>query len=244
MPNWVFNSVDVSGDKVSLEKLQAQLNSPVTKDFVESEFNQETKQWTQTKSTQVFSNPVFSFWNVIAPTDLVSYYGAETHKIDSDNFMNSFNESLSKDDSWYWWNLRNWGTKWDIAKDDRAQFSETQLEVDDDGSLMYHFQTAWSPVPEIFQKLSEQYPTLEFQYEFEEEQGWGGEMIWRGGELTFESSYEMPESHADYVERDKEYSCICSYDENPNDYFEDCPIDKEKYEYVGMAWHLKEGAEV
>ena len=253
MPNWVFNSVVISGDKVSLDKLQAQLNAPVTMNFPDGNFNQETKQMEYTPATQTYSNPVFSFWNVVAPTNLEAYYGKEQKKesksFDSDGsfnsnaFMAEFYESLNTDESWYWWNVRNWGTKWDIAVADDAKYPETSLEITDDGSLMYRFSTAWSPVHEIFNILSQKYPELEFDYEYEEEQGWGGHTIWQNGEVISHEEYDIPNSHTDYVERDRE--CMC-YDGQDVDsaYYEDCPVDKTKYEFVDGEWVEKEEVEV
>jgi hypothetical protein len=239
MPNWVFNSVVISGEQSELDKLQAQLNQPVTKHFPKMKFNHETNEWESTPDIQHYSNPVFSFWNVVAPTDLEAYYGKEKEKIELDNFMEGFKNALAKDTSWYWWNNRNWETKWDIAVADGEQFPNTILEITDDNSLMYRFETAWSPVYEIFNVLAEQYPTLEFDYEYEEEQGWGGKALWENGEMSFQSEYDIPYSHADYVERGKNCMCDDGLDVE-SAYYEDCPIDKDKYEFTEDGWVDKE----
>jgi hypothetical protein len=93
---------------------------------------------------------------------------------------------------------------------------------------MYHFETAWSPVGEALLKLSEQYPTLEFDYEYEEETGWGGSCTFKAGEDIACDEYDFPMSHADYKDRDKE--CICEYGDPENGY-EDCPVDTTKYRW-------------
>lgn len=223
MPNWVFNSVVISGDESELEELQAQLNAPIIKHFPETFFNKVTGKWENEPASQYYSSPVFSFWNVVAPTDLDSYYGKEKEKVGSDNFMQDFHNALAKGESWYYWNLRNWGTKWDVAVSDNDKYSTTNLEITDDGDLMYRFETAWSPVPEIFQKLSEMYPKLTFNYEYEEEQGWGGSATWLGGECISQEEYDIPSSHADYVERDREDVCNCMHEDNQEYWFADCP---------------------
>ena len=102
---------------------------------------------------------------------------------------------------------------------------------------MYRFQTAWSPVNEIFAVLSEQYPKLTFDYEYEEEQGWGGSAVWGNGELLLEEEYDIPNSHADYVARDRE--CYCVSEDDPEYWYSDCPVDTEKFEYVN-GWKEKE----
>ena len=237
MPNWVYNSLVVSGDKLELDKLKEQLNKPVTKNFPDTHYDKELSEWVDTPAIQHFSNPVFSFWNVVAPTDLDAYYGKETIKVSLDNFQETFSNALANDQSWYYWNVRNWGTKWDVAVADGVEYADTTLEITDDGTLMYHFQTAWSPVHEIFEKLSEQYPKLTFDYEYEEEQGWGGSAVWGNAELLLQEEYDIPSSHADYQKRDRE--CYCETENDPEYWYSDCPVDTEKFEYVN-GWIEKE----
>lgn len=236
MPNWVFNSVVISGDKVSLDKLQAQLNKPVTKYYPDSSFNKETQQWEDTPAVQNYSNPVFSFWNVIAPTDLDTYFATQrfTPPAEGETIMDKVVREMGVNNDWYNWNCRHWGTKWDIAVRDDDKYATTRLEITDDGSLMYHFETAWSPVLEIFEILSQQYPELEFQYEYEEEQGWGGECIWENGELSYQREYDIPESHADFLALEHR-NCYCEFDDSES-WFEDCPVDKDVYEWNGRNW--------
>jgi len=178
MPNWVFNSLVVSGEQSELDKMVAQLNQPFEKHFPESKFNQETKEWEHFPDVQVYDNPVFAFWNIVKPTDLEAYYERDTFKgnvnikkdadgkFDNDSFMQEFVRSMKEDQDWYHWNCRNWGTKWDVAVVNNREYADTQMTITDDGDVMYHFQTAWSPVGEVLIKLSEQYPTLEFDYEY------------------------------------------------------------------------------
>ena len=234
MPNWCFNSVVISGDKVSLDKLREQLNQPYTKHFPDLKWNAETNTYDKLADTQTYSNPVFSFWNVIRPTDLEAYYGEETvEEPKLDNFVETFNNAIAKGESWYYWNLRNWGTKWDVGVQDGTEYPSTTLEITDDGDLMYHFETAWSPVFEVFTTLAKMYPELTFDYEYEEEQGWGGSMMWEGGEVTNSTEYDIPSSHADYDDLGRE--CPCEY-ADIDWAFEDCPVDKTKYEWTGDGW--------
>lgn len=187
MPNWVFNSLVVSGDKSELDKMVEQLNQPFVKHFPEHKFENGDIVWVADE--QRYDNPVFAFWNIVKPTDLESYYATDVFKgskniepNDSESFMKKFVRSMKDDQDWYHWNCRNWGTKWDVSATNGDQYSDTRMEVPDDVSVMYHFNTAWSPVGKVLMKLSEQYPTLNFDYEYEEEQGWGGSCTFLGGE--------------------------------------------------------------
>jgi hypothetical protein len=229
MPNWVFNSLVVSGEKSELDKMVAQLNQPFVKHFPEHKFENGEIVWVADE--QHYDNPVFSFWNIVKPTDLEAYYGEEVHKktnLAPDEFMAEFVRSMRDDNDWYHWNCRNWGTKWDVAVDNKSDYSDTRMEITDDGSVMYHFNTAWSPVGEVLIKLSEQYPTLEFDYEYEEEQGWGGSCTFKAGEDIACDEYDIPMSHADYKDRDQE--CVCEYGDPENGY-EDCPVDTTKFKW-------------
>jgi len=229
MPNWVFNSLVVSGEQSELDKMVAQLNQPFVKHFPEHKFENGEIVWVADE--QHYDNPVFAFWNIVKPTDLEAYYGEEVYKktnLTTEEFMPEFIRSMREDNDWYHWNCRNWGTKWDVAVDNKSDYSDTRMEITDDGSVMYHFNTAWSPVGEVLLKLSEQYPTLEFDYEYEEEQGWGGSCTFLGGEDIACNEYDIPMSHADYKERDQE--CVCEYGDPENGY-EDCPVDTTKFKW-------------
>jgi hypothetical protein len=233
MPNWVFNSLVVSGEQAELDRMVAHLNSPFEKHFPEHKWNAETKSYDISNDVQKYSNPIFAFWNICRPSDLEKYYGEEVFKntnLAPEEFMPEFIRSMSEDEDWYHWNCRNWGTKWDVAKDDKSDYSSTSMEVTDDGSIMYRFETAWSPVPEALTKLSEMFPTLEFDYEYEEEQGWGGKAVIIDGDYTQTEEYDIPMSHADYSRA--WFDCSCEDGDNPESaYYEDCPLDTTKYKW-------------
>lgn len=146
---------------------------------------------------------VFSFWNAVAPQDLKAYFTGDT---------------------WYNWNCANWGVKWD-AKLDVASVDDLEVIAFEDKTfgVNYHFETAWGTPSEFFRALARKYPHLTFSIEFEEEQGWGGEFLATDGELSLINEYDIPNSHADYEERDREDSCLCAHESDPDDMFEDCP---------------------
>jgi hypothetical protein len=229
MPNWVFNTLVVSGEKSELEKMVAQLNQPFTMNhpvhkFVDGEY-------TQVANSEDYDNPIFAFWNIVKPTDLKTYYETEVFtkkSLEAEDFMKEFVRSMRDDQDWYHWNVRNWGTKWDVAVSNDNEYPNTELEWSDDNCILIRFETAWSPVGEVLLKLSEQYPTLEFDYEYEEETGWGGTAIFKSGEETSSDEWDSPMSHADYKDRDKE--CICEYGDPENGY-EDCPVDTTKFKW-------------
>ena len=117
--------------------------------------------------------------------------------------------------NWYEWRVANWGTKWEAHECEITHESDTLVD--------YKFDTAWGQPLEFFQALVAQYPKLDFQFEWEEEQGWGGEAVGEAGVFSITKEWDIPESHAEHVALDKEYSCNCAFTDEPEIWFDDCP---------------------
>lgn len=86
-------------------------------------------------------------------------------------------------DNWYDWSLHNWETKW----------GEYDGEYD---SGRYSFSTAWSPPGDsIIEMLTKDIP--DFNYDWEEEQGYGHNMVFENGRKVedkyFETTYDYDE---------------------------------------------------
>jgi hypothetical protein len=204
MPNWVYNSLSVSGDEEELTKLVNKMN----KSF-ESNHWQLNKMGEYVEETTIYSNPVFSFRNIICPTDLDSYNTKPEFNKVTGNVMADLIEGIATGEDWYHWNLRNWGTKWDVAVADDFEYSETKMEQQSSTDLIYYFNTAWSPVDSrMLTILSEEFPTIEFDYYWEEEQGWGGEADISNGMFSITKEWDIPDSHAENLAvRDYCYNC-------------------------------------
>jgi hypothetical protein len=179
MPNWVFNSLTIEGSKDDISAIKQQLNKPYVRQH--DKWNMETSQMEITDYT--YSNPVFSFWNIISPTDLEAYNGPQPE-------VDLTKPITFESNHWYDWNVRNWGTKWDIAVHDKEEYPETEITMEAEDTLGYRFNTAWSPPLEAINNLSQQYPDVEFELSFEEETGWGGEVTFYNGDVTETESYE------------------------------------------------------
>lgn len=63
-------------------------------------------------------------------------------------------------DNWYDWQCNNWGCKWDASESSFYQ---------QDGYDMVTFQTAWTPPFAFMKTLSETFPKVTFELQFEEE---------------------------------------------------------------------------
>lgn len=91
-------------------------------------------------------------------------------------YVEIFKEYGAKD--WYDWSICHWGTKWNAY--------DTYLETLDEYSVILSFQTAWSGVPNIIQKLTEMFPTITFDYKYaDEDMGYNcGEGYGEDGEFS------------------------------------------------------------
>jgi len=187
MPNWVYNGLTIEGNPHSVKSLIKQMNKP---------FDQKHDNWnvvTQEMEIKVttYSNPIFSFNNIYnykeaGITDEV-YLGQPPRDI-------TFEEQMQfKTNDWYSFNVREWGTKWDVAVSDDNKYPTTNMEEAANGEnyvVHYNFETAWSRPMEALIKLSKEYPELLFTLSYEEETGWGGEMEILRGEVISESEYD------------------------------------------------------
>jgi hypothetical protein len=185
MPNWVFNGLTIEGNPEQVKALMTQMNKPFIYSITPTgDLAYDVK---QTK----YVNPVFAFHNIYSYKDAgitdEQYHGQPPRATD-------FAEAMKfQTNDWYNFNVREWGTKWDVAVSEDDKHPDTYMEEAQNGEnyvVYYNFNTAWSrPLPAL-QKLSAQYPNLLMTLSYEEETGWGGELELLRGEVISESEYD------------------------------------------------------
>ena len=183
MPNWVYNGLTIEGSPDSVKKLMEQMNTP----FVRVHDNWDIATQQMQKQQVTYPNPVFAFWNIVKPTNMEAYDGPQPKTEDFAQAMRF------ESDHWYDWNVRNWGTKWDVAVSSNETNPDTYMEETVNGEnhvVYYNFETAWSRPMGALTKLSEQYPDLLFTLSYEEETGWGGELELLRGKVISETEYD------------------------------------------------------
>jgi Ferredoxin-like domain in Api92-like protein len=234
MPNWVSNWVGVSGTEADIDAfIEKAGKSYPTKTSV---WNADTKSWDKQDTTN--SEP-FSFWNFIKPEDEVAYHG-ESEK--PEGYADwSANEKMAHDlkfsgNGWYDWNVREWGTKWDACD---VSVDDPHKDGKGNASVSISFNTAWSIPEPVFQAMVAQHPTLSFDFECEEEQGWGAKFTSSDGDeegeersLIMTEEWDIPDSHEDYVSRGREDSCSCAWNEDTDDWYADCPRPEQDFYVV------------
>jgi hypothetical protein len=207
MPNWVYNGLTIEGNPDQVKSLIKQMNKPfIYSVSARGDLSYEIK---QTK----YVNPIFSFHNIYSYVDA----GITEEQYHSQpSFPEKFTMSFEGND-WYNFNIREWGTKWDVAVAEDATYSNTYMEESENGEnyvVYYNFETAWSRPLAALQKLSAQYPTLLFTLSYEEETGWGGEMELLRGEVISEAEWETKCRECDAIDTmeycDNDCGEICS----------------------------------
>jgi hypothetical protein len=194
MPNWVSNSVTIEGSPDIVTQIKEQVAKPY---IMPVESNGDLAYTVNELSI----DNVFSFWNIIAPTDLEAY-------VKQPDF-----EKRGEDNSWYNWNIRNWGVKWDTTNPELVD----EVENGENLVLVYNFETAWGTPNEVLIELSRQYPSILITNEYQEETGWGGETEFLRGTIISESEYNWKCYECDYEELDEPPYCeTCEYDMCPD----------------------------
>lgn len=198
MPNWCYNGLTIEGNPDLVKNLVEQMNKPYKQ--VHDSWNMETKQ--MEKKLVTYPNPVFAFHNIYSYIDdnvSEEVYHSQPPSTkasldDMEAWHKEIEETAKVDNTWYNWNVRNWGTKWDVAVSADEKYPETYMEGPTENGenlvVYYNFNTAWSPPVPALQKLSAQYPSLLLTLSYEEETGWGGEMEILRGEVISISEYE------------------------------------------------------
>ena len=238
MPNWTYNGLTIEGNPEQVTNLVEQMNKPFV-DYIES--NGDLAFGIKQRK---YVNPIFSFRNIIAPTDLEAYKEQPVRSqldVSDPNWWADTLKQAETDMSWYAFNNREWGTKWDVAVAEDDEYPETYMEgpVDngDNKVVYYNFNTAWAPPVPAIEKLSAQYPNLLFTLSYEEETGWGGEMELLRGEVISHGQYDTKCRECDahdtmeYCEEcENEICSACNYTGEADEVLAECSIHKHLVE--------------
>jgi hypothetical protein len=228
MPNWVSNTLTVSSngklDNPEMIEFLSLVGKDVPQGWVENDKGEQTE-------LRYDDNGGFSFLAFVSPPadKIEEYYGKKGWENGKEVGDTEYN--------WYNWNLSNFGCKWDCSQ----VCVWTEESEDNSSFFQVQFQTPWSPPEEFLKTLMNKFPSLDMTLNWEEEQGFGAE--WSASDpddegersIVIDEEWNIPDSHADYVERDRE--CQCEWDNDPNDWYTDCP---ERAEAI-LRWNEENG---
>lgn len=162
-----------------------------------------------------FEEREFSYWNFVTPPkealDSGEYWETNGWK-DGERYGNTHN-------NWYNFNCREWGTKWDSV-DVEPIWVKEELK---DTLIGWTWQSPWSPPTPVFKAIVAQNPELAFEFDWEEEQGWGGRAVGVAGEFIITKEWDIPDAHDDYVNLGWEDRCQCESEDDSEYWYDDCP---------------------
>lgn len=175
MPNWCENTLFVSGDKNQIEKFKKQAKGEET-----------------ALSFANFISMPKELEGIGSPPDIVleKEYGEavkEAKKLAKEDprfgLSLPITKKMKKDYTkrfgalnWYDWQIKHWGTKWDV---------DASLNSENENELVYSFDSAWSPPGAWLRKVSELFLNLKFKLEYDEPgMGFKGVMEATAGKLT------------------------------------------------------------
>jgi len=204
MPNWVYNTLTVSGKPDEIKAFTEKADKPRPRSNDEG------------KTIELEETDGLSFWNFIAPPE-------EKY----DLYFAISDGTADQTWGWYGWNSENWGTKWD-ANDTSMSPSPDEI-TEHTGSVIYYFSTAWSYPEPVVRAMAEQHPNLHFHLRSVEEQGWGAELSGADGKIYTDKTWDIPSSHQEWVDTDQEGSCVCANYDDEDDWYKDCPRDEQEF---------------
>lgn len=159
MPNWCENTVLLQGTKELVDEV---------KRYVEDE------------------ESAFCFDNIVPmPEGLVGTRSPAPNNEIANELIRQYGHP-----SWYEWSVVNWGTKWDTTDVEVDEWELHNIDgdpIDALGGVTYRFLTAWSPPIPVMQALSEKFPDVHIQLEYDEPgNDFWGFMLFSNGEIVHE----------------------------------------------------------
>jgi hypothetical protein len=96
--------------------------------------------------------------------------------------------------NWYDWCVNNWGTKWNAGGDNDAMQVDYDEDVNDQGTALFQFDTAWAPPLGVLEKLMETHPELSIECRYHEP-GVGFFGVWTDGSDRCYETEQFPKSN-------------------------------------------------
>jgi len=187
MPNWCMNKLNISGPERDIHLFKTKANGPVQSynDYIPRNggawpIHDDVRLKALSESLPEPGEPsVLSFHALYPVPDDVRRFPYD------DTRAKEVGERVGCVRAYggYNWEQQHWGCKWGA--------SEPELQCEEDSFLSYSFDTPWGPPMEFLKKVSEDWPTLSFEVEYEEPgMGFAGKTEFENGEITLEEEWE------------------------------------------------------
>lgn len=119
---------------------------------------------------------------------------------------------------WWHWCINNWGTKWSV---------DINFEDFDGHRWVLDFESAWSPPDGVVRHLCDKFPDVDFSLYYREGGCcFKGELIWIGGELVRDESWEWNSCNycGGECPNESDDNVCDEYAEDPDGYYDHCDV--------------------
>ena len=156
MPNWCSNTVTVEGEAEEIRRFI---------DYVKDASGESAFSFHAIMPMPEELRGTCSPASIVTQEEYTNYetpsHGFDVGKPITQEMSDRFMEQYGVND-WYAWASQHWGTKWDVDAD-------AIQEVLDLTHVRYRFDTAWGPPDGIYEELVNQFPMLNINWFYEEE---------------------------------------------------------------------------
>lgn len=209
MPNWASSEVTIVGDPNVVTEIKNKLATPYRNPFavlggerremITGEFllwnivkpenlyyylETDKKEFEEIVKNNFADKPVTE-----QAEELVERMDKFQQSLKDGSWIEELQHKLETGQGWYEWNVRNWGTKWELGDDSRLRYEQPSpygLE------LCYSLSSAWSPPIEALDKLAEQYPNITITLvSIDENDCWAMSGEWDKGEKVYADDIEI-----------------------------------------------------
>ena len=182
MPNWVSNSLEISGPAEEIKRFQKEAQGNGQLISLEKLYPCPP----ELRDTQ--ATPGLTLENLgDDKSSIANYYKREAN-------LKKYGFS-----DWWEWCVKRWGCKWDLGSGEDSVY----LDLEDCTRVIYVFDTAWDPPRAAFSKISEMFPELEFKLCFQEgSMGFEGTFTCKNGEVSMDDTHDYTpefEGEEDFV---------------------------------------------
>lgn len=200
MPNWCYTRMTITGSKEECIRFR----DGVKVEEVEEKIYDYRKTPIEEIGTRMVKH--LHILDAFYPCPQELYDMRSPVREEDEERANELMEKYGSTD-WYSWQNKNWGTKWGDCHTELLDEGEFE-----DGTyiLSYSFDTPWGTATSGFEYVSEQFPTLIFEFHYDEEAGFfqGNEVIYEGG-VVYEGMFqpcEYPVPFPDEPEKEDEWN--------------------------------------
>ncbi len=168
MPNWTTNEVTFSSAKTTnIKKIKDIFYKGCPFNQLIEEPNWKTIPLKGNESVNYFKEKPLGMKGELPIIEELKLNNGEVMK------LSKFKSTNEQDTRWYDWRNENWGTKWDVPKD------EIDVEPINNGSIVVEFHTAWSAPYPIYKKFRDKFKDVKIEWwALDEDDQTDGEGYW------------------------------------------------------------------